>query len=103
MVVSGTLRDSLYLLEGLLNQTSGLQPTQIMTDTAGYSDLIFGLFGLLGFQFSPRIANKHGTKLWRIEKNADYGLLNDVTKSRRPNINYAIFQMKFMLVKYLNS
>ena len=71
MVVSGTLRDSLYLLEGLLNQTSGLQPTQIMTDTAGYSDLIFGLFGLLGFQFSPRIANKHGTKLWRIEKNAD--------------------------------
>lgn len=82
MVVSGTLRDSLYLLEGLLNQTSGLQPTQIMTDTAGYSDLIFGLFGLLGFQFSPRIANKHGTKLWRIEKNADYGLLNDVTKSR---------------------
>lgn len=82
MVFSDTLRDSLYLLEGLYNQTSGLQPTQIMTDTAGYSALIFVLFGLLGFQFSPRIANKHGTKLWRIEKNADYGLLNDVTKSQ---------------------
>ena len=82
MVVSGTLRDSLYLLEGLLNQTSGLQPNQIMTDTAGYSDLIFGLFGLLNFQFSPRIANNHGTKLWRIEKEADYGILNDVSKNR---------------------
>lgn len=49
MVVSGTLRDSLYLLEGFLNQPSELTPNQIMTDTAGYSDMIFGLFGLLGF------------------------------------------------------
>jgi hypothetical protein len=36
--------------------TIELQPQQIMTDTAGYSDLIFGLFWLLGFQFSPRLA-----------------------------------------------
>lgn len=64
MVVSGTLRDSLYLLEGFLNQPSELTPNQIMTDTAGYSDMIFGLFGLLGFQFSPRIANDKGTKLY---------------------------------------
>ncbi len=49
MVVPGTLRDSLYLLDVFLNQTSGLEPKQIMTDTAGYSDLLFGLFGLLGF------------------------------------------------------
>ena len=27
----------------VLNQTSGLEPKQIMTDTAGYSDLVFGL------------------------------------------------------------
>lgn len=86
MVVSGTLRDSLYLLEGLLNQTSGLAPSQIMTDTAGYSDLIFGMFGLLGFQFSPRIKNNHSTKLWRINKNSDYGPLNEVSKSKI-NIN----------------
>jgi len=45
MVVSGTLRDSLYLLEGFLNQPSELTPNQIMTDTAGYSDMVFGLFG----------------------------------------------------------
>lgn len=57
------VRDSLYLLEGFLNQPSESTPHQIMTDTAGYSDMIFGLFGLLGFQFSPRIANDKGTKL----------------------------------------
>lgn len=82
MVVSGTLRDSLYLLEGFLNQPSALTPKQIMTDTAGYSDMIFGLFGLLGFQFSPRIANTKGTKLWRIDTEANYGELNEISQNK---------------------
>ena len=34
MVVLGTLRDSLYLLDGFLNHTSGLESKQIMTGTA---------------------------------------------------------------------
>lgn len=82
IVVPGTLRDSLYLLDGFLNHQSGLEPKQIMTDTAGYSDLVFGLFGLLGFQFSPRIANNHGTKLWRIDTHANYRMLNNVSKNK---------------------
>jgi len=82
MVVSGTLRDSLYLLEGFLNQPSALTPKQIMTDTAGYSDMIFGLFGLLGFQFSPRITNTKGTKLWRIDTEANYGELNEISQNK---------------------
>lgn len=81
MVVSGTLRDSLYLLEGFLNQPSELTPNQIMTDTAGYSDMVFGLFGLLGFQFSPRIANDKGTKLWRIDSGAHYGELDRLSQN----------------------
>ena len=28
-----------------------------MTDTAGVSDVVFGLFWLLGYQFSPRLAD----------------------------------------------
>ena len=28
-----------------------------MSDTAGHSDLVFGLFWLLGYQFSPRLAD----------------------------------------------
>ena len=41
------------MLEGLLEQQTGLNPVEIMTDTAGTSDIIFGLFWLLGYQFSP--------------------------------------------------
>src|SRR5262249_40314179 len=53
IVVPGTLRDSLFILEGLLEQQTSLRPHEVMSDTAGYSDLVFGLFWLLGYQFSP--------------------------------------------------
>ena len=57
MIVPGTLRDSLVLLSVLLEQQTELQPTQIMTDTGAYTDVIFGLFRLLGYRFSPRLAD----------------------------------------------
>ncbi|ELT2890705.1 Tn3 family transposase, partial [Salmonella enterica] len=49
IVIPGTLRDSIFVLEGLLEQQTGLNPVEIMTDTAGASDIIFGLFWLLGY------------------------------------------------------
>jgi hypothetical protein len=57
ILIPGTLRDSLYILEGLLEQQTTLHPIEIMTDTASYSDVVFGLFWLLGYQFSPRLAD----------------------------------------------
>lgn len=81
MVILGTERDSLYILEGLLEQSSELSIQQISTDTAGYSDLVFGLFGLLGYQFSPRIADPGNSKIWRINKQADYKELNPFSKN----------------------
>jgi TnpA family transposase len=38
------LRDSLAVLVKLLEQRTGLRPREIMTDTSGYSDIVFGLF-----------------------------------------------------------
>ena len=57
VVVPGTLRDSLVLLSVVLEQETELKPVEIMTDTGAYTDAIFGIFYLLGFQFSPRIAD----------------------------------------------
>ncbi|EJC9670578.1 Tn3 family transposase, partial [Shigella sonnei] len=81
IVVPGTLRDSIFVLEGLLEQQTGLNPTEIMTDTAGSSDLIFGLFWLLGYQFSPRLADAGASVFWRTDKDADYGVLNDLARN----------------------
>ena len=36
-VIPGTIRDSLYILDGLLQQDPSLHPTTIMTDTASYT------------------------------------------------------------------
>jgi TnpA family transposase len=66
----------------VLEQETELQPTQIMTDTGAYSDVIFGLFRLLGYRFSPRLADIGGTRFWRIDRDADYGLLNNISRQR---------------------
>ncbi len=79
ITVPGTLRDSLLLLAVVLEQQTDLQPTQIMTDTGAYSDVVFGLFRLLGYRFSPRLADVGGTRFWRIDPQADYGLLNPIS------------------------
>jgi TnpA family transposase len=82
MTVPGTLRDSLILLALVLDQQTELQPTRIMTDTGAYSDVVFGLFRLLGYRFSPRLADIGGARLWRIDPNADYGPFNDLSRHR---------------------
>src|ERR1700686_254026 len=78
----GTLRDSLVLLAVVLEQQTELKPTQIMTDTGAYSDVVFGLFRLLGYRFCPRLADIGGTRFWRIDPRADYGKLNVVSQHR---------------------
>lgn len=80
--VTGTLRDSMGLLELVLGQSTIIKPREVMTDTAGYSDIIFGLFALLGYKFSPRISDMGSSKLWRFDKNEDYGILNNLSKGK---------------------
>jgi TnpA family transposase len=82
IVVPGTLRDSLSLLAVVLEQQTELQPTEIMTDTGAYTDVVFGLFWLLGFRFCPRIADIGGARYWRMDTSADYGLLNEVARHK---------------------
>ena len=82
IIVPGTLRDSLVLLAVVLEQQTELDPTEIMTDTGAYTDVVFGLFWLLGYQFSPRIAHIGGARYWRIDPVADYGPLNGVARHK---------------------
>ena len=76
IVIPGTLRDSMYILDGLLEHQTRLRPVEIMADTAGVSDVVFGLFWLLGYQFSPRLADIGEARFWRLDPTADYGVLN---------------------------
>ena len=80
VVVPGTLRDSLYVLDGLLEQSTILEPRQITGDTHSYTDIVFGLFRLLGYQFSPRLADLIDRRYWRLDKEANYGPLNGLAR-----------------------
>jgi TnpA family transposase len=43
---------------------------------------VFGLFRILGYQFSPRIADLTDTRFWRVDPAADYGSLNSIARSK---------------------
>jgi TnpA family transposase len=80
IVIPGTLRDSMYILDGLLEHQTRLRPAEVMADTAGVSDVVFGLFWLLGYQFSPRLADIGEARFWRLDPAADYGVLNGMAR-----------------------
>jgi TnpA family transposase len=82
IVVPGTVRDSLYVLDLLLNIEGGPRPEMVVTDQASYTDIVFGLFRILGYQFSPRIADLTDTRFWRVDPAADYGSLNSIARSK---------------------
>lgn len=99
-VVPGTPRDSLHILDVLLNLDAGPKPEIIATDEASYSDMVFGIFRLLGYRFSPRIADIGDTRYWRAqwtsEAVADYGPLNAIARNK-VNLDKVITQWPDML------
>jgi TnpA family transposase len=77
-VVAGALRDAPLLLDGFLEQETHQRPKELITDTGGYSDIVFGLFWLLGYRYSPRLADIGDARFWRLDRQEDYGVLNDL-------------------------
>lgn len=62
-VINVGIRDSTYVLDGLLYHESDLRIEEHYTDTAGFTDHVFALMNLLGFKFAPRIRDLADTKL----------------------------------------
>ncbi len=89
-VVSGTVRDSLHMVDVIFGLDGGELPEIVVSDTGSYSDVVFGLLELLGISYRPALADLPDQKGWRIRAEADYGPLNtfargkvDLTKIRR--------------------
>ena len=72
LVVPGTIRDSLFILDAIHNRDGGPRPEIVITDSASYSDIVFGLFAICGYQFSPRLADISDSRTWRIDTTAGY-------------------------------
>ncbi len=53
-----------------------------MSDTASYSDVVFGLLQLLGFSYRPALADMPDQKMWAIDPTSDYGPLAQAARGR---------------------
>jgi len=78
-VVNCLMREAVYVLDGLLHQDAALIKEHY-TDTHGFTELLFGLFSLLGFRFAPRLRDLGDQTLYRAQKGADYGALTPLLK-----------------------
>ncbi len=54
----------------------------IITDQAAYSDQVFGLYWLLGYQFSPRPAGLPDQRFWYFTRDDGYGALHGLARNR---------------------
>lgn len=81
-VISSTIRDATYVLDEILDNETELTILEHTTDTAGYTDLVFGLFDLLGLQFSPRLADLADQTLYSFDKKIKYKNINSLIKGK---------------------
>ncbi|MFD5750021.1 Tn3 family transposase [Streptomyces sp. NPDC127033] len=64
--------EAVYIIEGLLKNTSEVQPTTVHADTQGQSFPVFALAHLLGFDLMPRIRNWKELTFYRPSKRSEY-------------------------------
>ena len=81
-VVSGTIRDSLHMVDVIFGLDGGELPEIVVTDTGSYSDVMFGLLELLGISYRPALADLPDQKGWRINTDADYRPLNTFARGK---------------------
>jgi TnpA family transposase len=81
-VISGTPKDTLHVVDLVYNPDGGPRPEILITDQGSYSDVVFGIVTLLGFDYRPVLADLPDTKLWRIDPGADYGALDKTARGR---------------------
>ena len=96
-VISCGPREALYVLDGLLDNDTNLQPREHYTDTHGFTEQLFGLCYLLGFSFMPRLKDLADQQLYKISKIEDYGELNSIF---RQTIDWQLIEEQYdQLVK----
>ena len=81
-VIPATVRDATYVLDEILDNETELPILEHTTDTAGYTEIVFALFDLLGLQFSPRIRDLGDQRLFRMDRQKRHPHLGPLLKGR---------------------
>jgi TnpA family transposase len=81
-VVSGAAKDTLHFVDLVFNPDSDRRPEVLITDQGSYSDVVFAIVTLLGFDYRPVLADLPDAKLWRINRGADYAALDRAARGQ---------------------
>jgi TnpA family transposase len=82
MPIECTDRDAPFVLDGLLYNESDLELEEHYTDTHGYTEINFAAFAMLGRRFCPRIRSMQHQRIYRIDTEKDYGILEPLVHRR---------------------
>lgn len=91
-VINTNAREAVHVIDGLLEHETDLCITEHYTDTAGYTDQVFGLSHLLGFVFAPRIRDISDSKLYLLPGMELKKNINNLTSAR---INTNIIEQNY--------
>ena len=94
--ISCNPREALYVLDGLLENNTILKIREHTTDTHGYTEIVFALCYLLGYYFMPRIRDLKDQQLYRVEKNADYGIFTPLL-NKTADVDIVVEQWESMI------
>lgn len=82
-VIHTNTRDAVHVLDGLLLHETELTIQEHYTDTAGYTDQVFGMMFLLGFRFAPRIRDISDAKLFQVMGEVEaYPAFSDIIRGQ---------------------
>ncbi len=90
-----TERDAGYVLDGLLYNESDLSLDEHYTDTHGYTEINFAAFAMLGKRFCPRIKGIKHQRIYRIDKDRNYGALDALVNRNDRTINLKVIRQQW--------
>lgn len=90
--ITSGVHESVYLLDGLLKNTSDIQPDTVHGDTQSQSFPVFALSHLLGIRLMPRIRNLKDLSLSRPEAGRRF---NHIDPLFRDTINWELIQTHY--------
>jgi TnpA family transposase len=76
-VIACSLREAIYVLDGLLANDTILRPKEHFVDQHGYTEQLFGLCHLLGYSLMPRLPVSKQT-FYKLDRTKHYGRLDAI-------------------------
>lgn len=78
----------MYILDVIHRLDAAEPPEIVTTDTGSYSDIVYGMFAICGYQFAPRHADITDTRPWWVDTAM---LRGEITRDHRGSNGWGVF------------